>query len=72
MPYEGDFWDFYIGKAKGHNHVKNSVVYPGTHDNTTLTAWWDESASAKEKAVAAAYPVSYTHLVNSTMIMPKP
>ena len=38
-----------------HNHVKNSVVYPGTHDNTTLTAWWDESASAKEKAVAAAY-----------------
>ncbi len=37
-----------------HNHVKNSVVYPGTHDNTTLTAWWDESASAKE-AVAAAY-----------------
>ena len=36
-----------------HNHVKNSVVYPGTHDNTT--AWWDESASAKEKAVAAAY-----------------
>ena len=38
-----------------HNHVKNSVVYPGTHDNTTLTAWWDESASAKEKAAAAAY-----------------
>lgn len=38
-----------------HNHIKNSVVYPGTHDNTTLTAWWDESASAKEKAVAAAY-----------------
>ena len=38
-----------------HNHVKNSVVYPGTHDNTTLTAWWDESASAKEKAVATAY-----------------
>lgn len=38
-----------------HNHVKNSVVYPGTHDNTTLTAWWDESASAKEKVVAAAY-----------------
>ncbi len=38
-----------------HNHVKNSVVYPGTHDNTTLTAWWEIGAVAKEKAMAAAY-----------------
>lgn len=32
-----------------HNHVKNSVVYPGTHDNTTLTDWWENGASEKEK-----------------------
>ena len=38
-----------------HNHVKNSVVYPGTHDNTTLTDWWVNAAPAKEKASAAAY-----------------
>ena len=38
-----------------HNHVKNSVVYPGTHDNTTLTDWWENAAPAKEKANAAAY-----------------
>ena len=38
-----------------HNHVKNSVVYPGTHDNTTLTDWWVNSATEKEKATAAAY-----------------
>ena len=38
-----------------HNHVKNSVVYPGTHDNTTLTDWWVNTAPAKEKANAAAY-----------------
>ena len=38
-----------------HNHVKNCVVYPGTHDNTTLTDWWVNSATAKEKATAAAY-----------------
>ena len=38
-----------------HNHVKNSVVYPGTHDNTTLTDWWENGASEKEKATAAAY-----------------
>ena len=38
-----------------HNHVKNSVVYPGTHDNTTLTDRWVNAAPAKEKANAAAY-----------------
>ena len=38
-----------------HNLVKNSVVYPGTHDNTTLTDWWVNAAPAKEKANAAAY-----------------
>ena len=38
-----------------HNHVKNCVVYPGTHDNTTLTDWWVNAASEKEKATAAAY-----------------
>ena len=38
-----------------HNPVKNSVVYPGTHDNTTLTDWWVNAAPAKEKANAAAY-----------------
>ncbi len=38
-----------------HNHVKNCVVYPGTHDNTTLNAWWENTASDKEKAFAAAY-----------------
>ena len=37
-----------------HNHVKNCVVYPGT-DNTTLTDWWVNSATEKEKATAAAY-----------------
>ena len=37
-----------------HNHVKNSVVYPGTHDNTTLTDWWENAATGKEKANVAA------------------
>ncbi|MCB9729962.1 MAG: 4-alpha-glucanotransferase [Deltaproteobacteria bacterium] len=29
-----------------HNHVRNAVVYPGTHDNDTTVGWWgsaDES-----------------------------
>lgn len=24
-----------------HNHLINQIVYPGTHDNTTTTAWWE-------------------------------
>ena len=38
-----------------HNHPQNSVVYPGTHDNTTLTDWWENAATAKEKLKAASY-----------------
>lgn len=38
-----------------HNHIENSVVYPGTHDNTTLADWWETTATAKEKANVAAY-----------------
>lgn len=25
-----------------HNHIKNSVVYPGTHDNNTIKGWSEE------------------------------
>ena len=38
-----------------HNHVRNCVVYPGTHDNTTLADWWENAASPKEKRNAATY-----------------
>lgn len=38
-----------------HNHVKNSVVYPGTHDNTTLADWWENGANDKEKTHVAKY-----------------
>ncbi len=37
-----------------HNHVPNSVSYPGTHDNTTLADWWEHAATEKEKRNAAA------------------
>lgn len=38
-----------------HNHIKNCVVYPGTHDNTTLADWWENTASAAEKTTVAGY-----------------
>jgi 4-alpha-glucanotransferase len=36
------------------NHVEDSVVYSGTHDNDTLAGWWETlEAEKRERAVAA-------------------
>lgn len=46
-----------------HHYVKNSVVYPGTHDNDTAIGWWN-SASQHEKEMLAAYvdcPIDEIH-----------
>ena len=32
-----------------HNHVTNSVVYTGTHDNCTIRGWFKERATEEEK-----------------------
>lgn len=32
-----------------HNHVRNSVVYVGTHDNNTTLGWWSEDATDEER-----------------------
>ncbi len=32
-----------------HNHVPNSVVYTGTHDNNTVRGWFEGEASNEEK-----------------------
>jgi len=37
-----------------HNYVRNSVVYPGTHDNDTTLGWW-EKASSQERQFLAKY-----------------
>ena len=37
-----------------HNHIPNSVCYTGTHDNTTVNAWFKE-ASEEELDFAKAY-----------------
>ena len=31
-----------------HNHIKNSVVYPGTHDNNTVRGWFENEARPHE------------------------
>ncbi len=37
-----------------HNHIHNCVVYPGTHDNTTLADWL-KTAPAHERRFAQSY-----------------
>jgi 4-alpha-glucanotransferase len=32
-----------------HNHVRNSVVYTGTHDNNTLRGWFEKEAKLAQK-----------------------
>ena len=42
--------------AAGSEPILNVLPFhPGTHDNTTLTDWWENAATGKEKANAAAY-----------------
>jgi len=37
-----------------HNHTRNSIVYTGTHDNSTVRAWFD-SAPAADKRLLGNY-----------------
>ncbi len=38
-----------------HRYEKNSVAYTGTHDNDTTRGWWENGATAVEKAAVKAY-----------------
>lgn len=42
-----------------HNHIKNCVVYAGTHDNQTSKGWFD-SLTWEEKNYAGQYMMFYT------------
>ncbi len=38
-----------------HNHVRNSVVFTGTHDNNTVRGWFEKEASAEQKKRLVGY-----------------
>jgi len=40
-----------------HNHIKNCVVYSGTHDNDTSRGWFENSSTEKERE----YFLNYTN-----------
>jgi 4-alpha-glucanotransferase len=42
--------DFPRGSYLPHNHVKNCLVYTGTHDNNTVKGWFRSEASPENKA----------------------
>jgi 4-alpha-glucanotransferase len=38
-----------------HNFERNTVVYPGTHDNDTLVGWWRSGVSPAERRAIESY-----------------
>jgi 4-alpha-glucanotransferase len=38
-----------------HNYKHNAIVYTGTHDNNTIRGWYENEASAEERARLLAY-----------------
>lgn len=38
-----------------HNHVRNCVVYTGTHDNDTTVGWWRHTSTPEERHVMRVY-----------------
>lgn len=45
--FDGDANNSYLP----HNHVKNSLVYTGTHDNNTLVGWWKECTVSEKNEI---------------------
>ncbi|WP_397443316.1 MULTISPECIES: 4-alpha-glucanotransferase [unclassified Phormidium] len=35
-----------------HNYTRNTVVYPGTHDNDTAIGWWQQASDTEKQFVA--------------------
>ncbi|MGB3136207.1 MAG: 4-alpha-glucanotransferase [Nodosilinea sp.] len=35
-----------------HNYTRNTVVYPGTHDNDTAIGWWQQASDAEKQFLA--------------------
>lgn len=47
--------DFPRNAYAPHNHIENSMVYTGTHDNNTVRGWLEEEASQDQKTQFFGY-----------------
>lgn len=41
--------DFETNSCAPHNHIKNCLVYTGTHDNNTIKGWFRNEATTRDK-----------------------
>ncbi|MCC6546158.1 4-alpha-glucanotransferase [Candidatus Sumerlaeota bacterium] len=51
-----------------HQHVRNSVVYTGTHDNDTTVGWWRNSSAPQERHHMQVYLSTDGSLANWDLI----
>lgn len=42
-------WDLPTNPYAPHNHIKNCLVYTGTHDNNTVKGWFEKEATHDDK-----------------------
>lgn len=52
-----------------HNHVQNSIVYTGTHDNNTVRGWYEHEASRSDKRRLRRYSNHYVNIDNAHGVM---
>ncbi|MDY9920505.1 MAG: 4-alpha-glucanotransferase [Synergistota bacterium] len=38
-----------------HNHIPESVVYTGTHDNNTVRGWWESESDERSRSLVSEY-----------------
>ena len=51
-----------------HNHIPNSIVYSGTHDNNTTIGWWEEEVNKRTSDFIADYLGHEVEHINWAMI----
>ncbi|PKV62869.1 4-alpha-glucanotransferase [Pontibacter ramchanderi] len=52
-----------------HHHVLNSIVYTGTHDNSTVRAWYEHDASRDDKKRLSDYSGQQLSKENAHQVM---
>ncbi|TPE42907.1 4-alpha-glucanotransferase [Pontibacter mangrovi] len=52
-----------------HNHIQNSIVYTGTHDNNTVRGWYKHDASKADRHRLRAYSTHHIHQNNVHRIL---
>ncbi|WP_461490095.1 4-alpha-glucanotransferase [Pontibacter sp. HJ8] len=52
-----------------HNHIPNTIVYTGTHDNSTARAWYEQDASKEDRKRLSEYSAQQLTKQNVSEVM---